>query len=102
MHFNDCRLRMTQNINNTFFVRSVLEKEKLTVTNFLDWDMNLRLVLRQERKIHVIENPSPVAPAALRNAYHRHMDDATDVTCLMLATMSALSFRSSMSIWMLM
>ena len=94
MHFNDCRFRMTQNTNNTFSVRSVLEKEKLTGTNFLDWARNLRIVLRQERKIHVIENPPPVAPTAgaptaLRTAYQRHMDDATDVACLMLATMSA-------------
>ena len=84
---------MTQNTNNTFSVRYVLEKEKLAWTNFLDWARNLRIVLKQERKIHVIENPPPVAPAAgapaaLRTAYQRHMDDVTDVTCLMLATMS--------------
>ena len=64
MHFNDCRFRMTQNTNNTFSVRSVLEKEKLTGTNFLDWARNLRIVLINERKIYVIKNPPLVAPAA--------------------------------------
>ena len=84
---------MTQNANNTFSVRSVLEKDKLTGTNFLDWSRNLRIVLRKKCKSHDIEIP-PVHPGdnatrAQLNAYQKHIDDATDVTCVMLATMSA-------------
>ena len=65
----------------------------MTETNFLDWSRNLRIVFRQERKIHVIEIPPPVAlaagaPAALRTAYQRHMNYTTDVACLMLSMMS--------------
>ena len=47
--------------NNTtnFSIRSVLEKDKLTGTNFLDWFRNLRIVLMQERKLHVLEVPHP-------------------------------------------
>ena len=81
------------NNSNNFSVRSVLEKDKLTGTNFLDWYRNLRIVLRQERKLHAIEVPHPQplptgATLAQQTAYQRHVDDATDVSCLMLATMS--------------
>ena len=48
---------MTNNNNNnsTMSLRSVLEKDKLTGTNFLDWFRNLRIVLKQERKLYVLE-----------------------------------------------
>ena len=54
----------------------------------------MRIVLRQERKLHVVEIPPPVHPGdgatrAQLNAYQKHIDDAMDVACLMLATMSA-------------
>ena len=83
------------NNTNTLSVRSVLEKEKLTGgNNFLDWQRNLRIVLRQERKLHVIDIPPPGplpegATADERAAHTRDENDANDVACLMLATMSA-------------
>ena len=43
--------------------RSVLEKDKLIGTNFLDWFLNLRIVLKQERKLHVLDEPLPGEPA---------------------------------------
>jgi len=75
-------------------LRSVLEKEKLNGTNFIDWIRNLRIVLKQERKDYVLENPIPPEPAANapraeRDAYKKHSDDAVDATCLMLATMNS-------------
>ena len=79
--------------NNTLSLRSLLEKEKLNGTNFLDWFRNLRIVLKQERKEYVIEEPIPIEPAANapradKDKYKKHMDDMIDVGCLMLATMS--------------
>ena len=79
--------------NNTLSLRSLLEKEKLNGTNFLDWFRNLRIVLKQERKEYVIEEPVPIEPAANapradKDKYKKHMDDMIDVGCLMLATMS--------------
>ena len=73
-------------------LRSVLEKDKLTGTNFLDWYRNLRIVLKQERKLYVLEGavpppPETNAPKAERDAYKKHQDDALDISCLMLATM---------------
>ncbi|KAJ9565839.1 hypothetical protein OSB04_001805 [Centaurea solstitialis] len=78
---------------NNLSLRSILEKDKLTGSNFLDWERNLMIVLRHERKWHVLEEPlgeAPPAnaPAAARNAHKKHSDDLLDVACLMLATMS--------------
>ena len=63
-------------------LRSVLEKNKLTGTNFL------------ERKLYVLDEPLLEEPAhnatrAEKNAYEKHHNDSIDVTCLMLATMSS-------------
>ena len=41
-------------------LRSILEKEKLTGTNFLDWERNLRIVLKHEKKEQVIDQPLPL------------------------------------------
>lgn len=81
------------NNSNHFSVRSVLEKDKLTGTNFLDWQRNLRIVLKQERKLYVIDVPRPEplpegATRAQQAVYQKHLDDDTDVTCLMLASMT--------------
>ena len=76
----------------TLSLRSVLEKDKLNGTNFLDWFRNLRIVLKQERKAYVLDQPIPEELAAnalraQRDAYTKHKDDSVDVGCLMLATM---------------
>ncbi|KAJ9542664.1 hypothetical protein OSB04_029170 [Centaurea solstitialis] len=99
---------------NNLSLRSILEKDKLTGPNFLDWERNLQIVLRHERKWYVLEEPcrtqdfhpflfyfhffwdnkplgeAPPANAstAIRNAYQKRSDDLLDVGCLMLATMS--------------
>ncbi|KAK8701343.1 hypothetical protein V6N13_019731 [Hibiscus sabdariffa] len=80
--------------NNTISLRSLLEKEKLNGINFLDWFRNLRIVLKQERKEYVIEEPVPDEPAANapradKDKFKKHMDDMVDVGCLMLATMDS-------------
>ncbi|KAK8680630.1 hypothetical protein V6N13_109570 [Hibiscus sabdariffa] len=80
--------------NNTISLRSLLEKEKLNGINVLDWFRNLRIVLKQERKEYVIEEPVPDDPAANapradKDKFKKHMDDMVDVGCLMLATMDS-------------
>ena len=95
---------MASNNTSTFTLRSVLEKEKHNGTNFLDWSRNLRIVLKQERKMYVLDNEIPNellsnnAPRAERDAYNKHLNDSVDVTCLMLTTMN-LSFRSNLRKW---
>lgn len=78
----------------TLSLRSVLEKDKLSGNNFIDWYRNLRIVLKQEKKLYVLEKPVPTTPAtnaphAERNAHKKHEDDALDIGCLMLATMNS-------------
>ena len=78
----------------TFNLRSVLDKEKLNGTNFIDWFRNLRIVLKQEKKEYVLESPYPEEPSAdatraEKNAYEKHCNDTVDVHCLMLATMNS-------------
>ncbi|GKA82394.1 hypothetical protein Tco_0789142, partial [Tanacetum coccineum] len=43
---------------------SMFEKEKVSGNNFNDWFARLKLVLRVEKKMHVIEQPLPPAPEA--------------------------------------
>ncbi|KAK9002667.1 hypothetical protein V6N11_060251 [Hibiscus sabdariffa] len=79
--------------NNNLSLRSLLEKEKMNGINFLDWFRNLRIVLKQERKEYVIEEPVPDEPIANahradKDKFKKHLDDMLDVSCLMLATMS--------------
>ncbi|KAI5436266.1 hypothetical protein KIW84_022655 [Lathyrus oleraceus] len=85
---------MTANTSNNI-LRSILDKEKLSGTNFLDWHRNLRIVLKHDKKLHVLETPVPEeeppssAPKAERDAYKKHVDDANETACLMLATMNS-------------
>nr|GFA29871.1 hypothetical protein [Tanacetum cinerariifolium] len=52
-----------QNINHSAF-RSMFEREKLSGNNFNDWFRQLKLVLRVDKKMYVIKQPIPPAPAA--------------------------------------
>ena len=85
---------METNNTPTLWLQSILEKDKLNVTNFLDWHRNLRIILTQERKLYVLdepilEEPTANAPRAQRDAYSKHQNNSFDVTCLMLATMES-------------
>ncbi|KAG8493075.1 hypothetical protein CXB51_010384 [Gossypium anomalum] len=66
--------------NNTLSLRSILEKDKLNDLNFLDWLRNLRIVLKQEQKLYVIEQPPLNEPSSNalrvdRDAHKKHFDD---------------------------
>jgi hypothetical protein len=84
----------TPSVQPSFNLRSVLEKEKLNGTNFMDWYRTLRIVLKQEKKEYVLDAPLPEPPAdgankATRDAYQTHLDDTLNVSCLMLLSMSS-------------
>ncbi|KAI3718325.1 hypothetical protein L6452_19190 [Arctium lappa] len=81
------------NSNNLsqFTPRSILDKEKLDGTNFIEWFRSLRAVLRYEKKFYVLENPPPNtlvrnAPTEVIIAYDKYQNDSLIVGCLMLAT----------------
>ncbi|GKA53685.1 retrotransposon protein, putative, ty1-copia subclass [Tanacetum coccineum] len=81
-----------QNINHSAF-RSMFEREKLSGNNFNDWFRQLKLVLRVEKKMFVIEQPIPPAPAADSAAnvlaeWNAVYDAHNEVACLMLGSMT--------------
>ena len=85
---------MATNNRPPFSLQSVLEKDKLNGTNFLDWHRNLGIVLMQEMKLYVLDEPIPEepianSPRAQRDTYIKHQNDSVDVKCLMLATMES-------------
>ena len=54
----------------------------------------MRIVLKQERKLYVFdeplhEEPAENVPRAEKNANEKHHNNSIDVSCLMLATMSS-------------
>ena len=78
--------------NQPFTLRSILEKDKLNGTNYADWILNLRIVLRAKKKEEILdtllpEEPADNAPAAEKNTYKRACDADLEVSCLMLACM---------------
>ncbi|GJV19599.1 retrotransposon protein, putative, ty1-copia subclass, partial [Tanacetum coccineum] len=79
-----------QNINHSAF-RSMFEREKLSGNNFNDWFCQLKLVLRVEKKMYVIEQSIPPAPAAdsAKNVlaeWNAVYDAHNEVACLMLGS----------------
>ncbi|GJX16720.1 retrotransposon protein, putative, ty1-copia subclass [Tanacetum coccineum] len=90
-----------QNINHSAF-RSMFEKEKLSGNNFNDWFARLKLVLRVEKKMHVIEQPLPPAPEAgvepnIVAQWTALYDDHTEIACLMLGRSLDRMLRTSWS-----
>ena len=77
---------------SNFALKSILEKDKLNGTNFTTWYRNLRIVLKHDKKEHVLEDPLPEEPAdnanaTTKNAYQTLVDESTEISCLMLACM---------------
>ena len=73
---------------------SILEKDKLNGTNFLDWYRNLRIILKQERKEYILDQsipdePAANAPRAQKDAYSKYLNDSIDVTCLIFGCMDS-------------
>ncbi|GJU14804.1 retrotransposon protein, putative, ty1-copia subclass, partial [Tanacetum coccineum] len=81
-----------QNINHSAF-RSMFEKEKLSGNNFNDWFCQLKLVLRVEKKMYVIEQPFPAAlavdsQAQVLSQWYAVYDAYNEVACLILISMT--------------
>ncbi|VFQ98695.1 unnamed protein product [Cuscuta campestris] len=83
------------NNNNPFNLRYILENNKLlSGTNFLDWEMNLWIVLDCESKLYILETDPPKTPDADAcvfelTSYKKYEDDARDVKCIIMASMTA-------------
>ena len=86
---------MASNTTSNMSLRSIIEKDKLNGTNFLDWYRNLRIVLKQERKEYILDQRDPNkpvanAPKAQKDAHSKHLNDSIDVTCLILGCMDSI------------
>lgn len=78
---------------HSYPLSSVLEQNKLDGTNFNDWYRNLKIVLKHQKKEHVLYAPLPDPPAANasraeKNEYDQLRDDSNEVSCLMLVSMT--------------
>ncbi|GJX29926.1 hypothetical protein Tco_0238005 [Tanacetum coccineum] len=81
-----------QNINHLAF-RSMFKREKLSGNNFNDRFRQLKLVLRVEKKMYVIEQPLPATPVADSEAqvlsqWNAVYDAYNEVACLILGSMT--------------
>ncbi|GJW16025.1 hypothetical protein Tco_0020158 [Tanacetum coccineum] len=63
----DVMMAANQTTNNNS-IRSILNKEKLNGSNFLDWYRNMRIVLMNKQKLHHMEEALPEAPPAIATA----------------------------------
>ena len=80
---------MTSSVN----LRCILDMNKLTGPNFLDWYRNLKIVLRAEHILYVLDDPIMIPPEDatedVLNKIQKHKADSEVATCIMLASMSA-------------
>ncbi|GJU33814.1 hypothetical protein Tco_1182168 [Tanacetum coccineum] len=89
--FRETMALPVQNINHSAF-RSMFEKEKLSGNNFRF--ARLKLVLRVEKKMHVIKQPlpppapEPVAEPDIVAQWTALYDAHTEIACLMLGSMT--------------
>ena len=89
-----------------FDLRSILEWKKLTEPNFLDWLRNIKIILRSEKFLNVLDEATPeVLSGMLRSKNLRHANSIgiskrwPHVWCWHPYSQS---FRDNMRIWMLM
>ena len=92
---------MTSNIN----LQYILDSNKLTGSNFLDWLRNLRIVLKEERITYVLDGPFPGFPIvdgseSVWRAYQNHLDDDMMVRCIILSSMSHELKKKNIRLWM--
>ncbi|GJX12338.1 retrotransposon protein, putative, ty1-copia subclass [Tanacetum coccineum] len=84
---------VVQNTNNTT-IRAILPVEKLSGSNFTSWYGNLRIVLRYEKKIKFVEQPTrpahdpETADLDTIDKYYETVKLEQEVACLMLSSMS--------------
>ena len=74
-------------MNNNMNLRNILFDNKLTGSNFIDWVQNLRIILRQEKLLYVLENPIPSEPTT--------DDDVADNDAVELTTQDTQGDRRS-------
>ncbi|KAG8633850.1 hypothetical protein MANES_18G141009v8 [Manihot esculenta] len=80
-------------MSNNLSLHSILDTNKLIGPNFLDWYHNLRIILKQENRLYVLNQGIPDVPDEnasddVKDKYDRHIDDDMQATCVMLASIT--------------
>ncbi|XP_074323914.1 uncharacterized protein LOC141660826 [Apium graveolens] len=80
-------------MSSALSLRSILDANKLTGPNFVDWLQNLRIVLKSEKMGYVLKSPLPKAPDndvtyQEHQEYHKWINEANVAKCIMLASMN--------------
>ena len=83
--------RLMNKISTNIFIWSIFDANKLTGPNFLDWYQNLRILLKQEKILYVLESlishvPNVDALIEVRTKYYHYIGDNEQV--MILAGMS--------------
>ncbi|KAK1414877.1 hypothetical protein QVD17_30638 [Tagetes erecta] len=77
---------------NSQSLRAILQRDRLTPNNFMDWYRNLRIVLKQEKRAYILDDPIPDEPneedEEAYNEWTKYVEDSVQVSCLMLASMT--------------
>ena len=73
-------------------LKTLLEGDNmLNGLNFLDWELNLKIVLKHQKLLYAIEAPLPQEPSIEDNVawevWRKHKDAAEEVKCIILAAM---------------
>ena len=73
--------------------RGILDANKLTEPNYVDWLRNLRIILTQEKVSYILDTPTPDslekdASEEERTTYNMWKDDSVTIKCIMFASMS--------------
>lgn len=93
------------NDNLKFSLRSIVEKYKLNGKNFLDWERNLRIILRSEGREDVLVTPIPTVTNTSSDEEKatttRVRSEALPITCLMLDVVEPDLQKKGLSILML-
>ena len=74
-------------------LRSILDTNKLTGPNYVDWLRNLKIVLNSEKLSYILDTPSldalgEDATEEDRATYKMWQNDSTSVKCIILASMT--------------
>ena len=73
---------------------TLLDKYLLIGSNYIDWLRNVRIVLRTEGLLHILDGPIPSvpsdeAPQEERDAFNKYMSQQPQVQGILLASMSS-------------
>ena len=74
-------------------LRSILDSNKLTGQNYVDWLRNLKIVLSQEKLFYILDapDPKPLGNDAIdedKSTYKMWQNDSLTIKCIILPSMS--------------